>query len=47
MKQIPGNDLVAAEAARAEIRTKYETIQTEINNASTPEELKTILESLE
>jgi hypothetical protein len=47
MKQIPGNDLTAAEAARAEIRTKYETIQTEINDASTPEELKTILESLE
>lgn len=47
MKQIPGNDLVVAEAARAEIRTKYETVQTEINQASTTEELKSILQTLE
>ncbi len=42
MKQIPGEDATAAETARAEIRTRYATIQTDIDNASTVDELKTV-----
>jgi hypothetical protein len=34
MKQIPGADAVAAEAARAAIRTKYEQVQTAIDAAT-------------
>ena len=34
-KQIPGEDATAAETARAEIRTRYATLQTNIDNAST------------
>ena len=44
MKQIPGADAVAAEAARAAIRTKYEQVQTAIDAATTPDEIKTALE---
>ena len=44
MKQIPGNDAIEAEAARQAIRDKYAAMQTEINAASTPEEIKTALE---
>jgi hypothetical protein len=45
MKQIPGADAVAAEAARAAIRTKYEQVQTAIDAATTPDEIKTALEA--
>ena len=40
MKQIPGNDAATAEAARAAIRVKYTTMQTEIDAASTVDEIK-------
>ena len=42
-KQIPGADATAAEAARAAIRTKYATMQTEIDAATTTAEIKTAL----
>jgi|TARA_B100000085_G_C18541781_1_gene512238 hypothetical protein len=42
-KQIPGADADAAEAARADIRTKYATMQTEIDAATTTAEIKTAL----
>lgn len=47
MKQIPGADADAAEAARAAIRTKYETMQTAIDAAATTAEIKTALEAAE
>jgi hypothetical protein len=40
-KQIPGND--GAEAARQVIRDKYAAIQTSIDAAATPEEIKAAL----
>ena len=40
MKQIPGADATAAEAARAAIRTKYATMQTAIDAASTVDAIK-------
>jgi len=43
MKQIPGNDLVQAEAERQAIRDKYEELQTQMNEAQTVEELKELL----
>ena len=43
MKQIPGVDAQAAEAARQAIRDKYAVIQTNIDAATTPEEIKTAL----
>lgn len=43
-KQIPGEDATAAEAARAAIRTKYETMQTDIDAATDTATLKTILQ---
>ena len=46
MKQIPGADATAAEAARAAIRTKYEQVQTAIDAATTPDEIKTALEAM-
>lgn len=42
--QIPGADAVAAEAARAAIRAKYAVMQTAIDAASTPDEIKAALE---
>lgn len=42
-KQIPGSDTDAAEASRAAIRTKYETLQTAINNCTDIADLKTTL----
>jgi hypothetical protein len=42
-KQIPGADTDAAEASRAAIRTKYATMQTEIEAATTTAEIKTAL----
>lgn len=38
--QIPGADAAAAEAARADIRVKYAAMQTAIEAAQTPEEIK-------
>ena len=43
MKQIPGNDYIAAEQARANIRAADSIVQENINSASTPEEIKQIL----
>ena len=43
MKQIPGADATAAEAARATIRTKYATMQTAINAASTVDAIKSAM----
>ena len=45
-KQIPGADADAAEAARATIRTKYETVQTDIDAAADVDALKTVVESM-
>lgn len=42
-KQIPGADSVAAEASRSVIRTKYDTIQTDIDLANDEAGLKSIL----
>ena len=43
MKQIPGADAVAAEAARAAIRAKYSDMQNQIEVAVTPDEIKAAL----
>ncbi len=43
MKQIPGNNMVQAEAARQAIRDKYDELQTQMNEAQTVEELKSLL----
>ena len=43
MKQIPGADATAAEAARAIIRTKYTEMQTAINSATTVDQIKSAL----
>lgn len=43
MKQIPGADNTAAEAARAAIRAKYAAMQDQIEAAATPDEIKTVL----
>jgi len=40
MKQIPGNDATAAEAARQAIREKYADMQTAIDAATTADEIK-------
>ena len=45
-KQIPGADADAAETARATIRTKYETVQTDIDAAADVDALKTVVESM-
>lgn len=42
-KNIPGTDLVAAEAARAVIRQKYATIQTQIDAATDTNEIRMAL----
>lgn len=39
-KQIPGTDTAAIEAQRQSIRDKYAGIQTQIDAAETPEEIK-------
>lgn len=46
MKQIPGADAVAAEAARAAIRTKYAEMQDAINVAADIESLKEIIRGI-
>ena len=43
MKQIPGADTDAAETARAAIRTKYATMQDDIEAATSTAEIKTAL----
>lgn len=43
MKQIPGKDAQAAEAARQAIREKYAAVQAEIDAAITPDEIKLAL----
>lgn len=43
MKQIPGADNAAAEAARAAIRAKYAAMQDQIDAATTPDEIKAAL----
>jgi len=43
MKQIPGADATAAEAARAVIREKYSVMQTKIDSATTVDEIKSVL----
>ena len=45
MKQIPGADNEAAEASRAAIRTKYQTMQTAIDAATTTAAIKSALEA--
>ena len=45
MKQIPGNDHDAAEAARQAIRDKYAVIQNNIDAASDVNALKAIVET--
>ena len=46
MKQIPGADTDAAEVSRADIRTKYATVQTNIDAAADVAALKTVVESI-
>jgi hypothetical protein len=46
MKQIPGNDAVAAEAARQAIRDKYAEVQAAVDAAEDVTTLKTIIEGL-
>jgi hypothetical protein len=43
--QIPGQSAEDAEAARANIRDKYAAMQTEIDAASTPDEIRAALEA--
>jgi len=43
MKQIPGNDAVAAEAERQKIRDKYAALQTQMDAAQTADALKALL----
>lgn len=40
MKQIPGNDAAAAEAARQVVRDKYADMQASIDTATTVDEIK-------
>jgi hypothetical protein len=44
MKQIPGVDAAAAEEARQVIRTKYEKLETSINNAKTVDAIKKLID---
>lgn len=43
MKQIPGVDTQAIEAERQAIRDKYAVIQAQIDAATTPEEIKAVI----
>jgi hypothetical protein len=43
MKQIPGADSSAAEAARQAIRDKYAALQAQMDAAQTPEQLKALM----
>ena len=44
MKQLPNTDVAAVEAERQAIRDKYNVIQQQIDAATTPEEIKQVLE---
>ena len=46
MKQIPGADAAAAEAARQAIRDKYAVVQANIDAAASVDALKTAIEGL-
>mgnify|MGYP000485563405 CR=1 FL=1 len=46
MKQIPDADADAAEVSRAAVRTKYATVQTNIDAAADVAALKTVVESI-
>ena len=46
MKQIPGADATTAEVSRAGVRTKYATVQTNIDAAADVAALKTVVESI-
>lgn len=46
MKQIPGTDVQTVESQRQAIRDKYSIIQTNIDNSSTVDELKTIIDTI-
>jgi hypothetical protein len=43
MKQIPGANSTAAEAARQAIRDKYYALQAQMDAAQTPEQLKALM----
>lgn len=43
MKQIPGTDVAAVEAQRQVVRDKYAVVQSQIDAATTPEAIKTVL----
>lgn len=43
--QIPGTDLVEVEAKRQAIRDKYTAMQATIDNSTTAQELKTVVDS--
>jgi len=43
MKQIPGNDAIAAEASRQVVRDKYAEVQESIDLAETPDAIKAAL----
>lgn len=43
MKQIPGNNPTAVEAERQKIRDKYAALQTQMDAAQTPDELKALM----
>ncbi len=43
MKQIPGVDAAAAEAARQAIRDKYAALQAQMDATQTPEQLKALM----
>jgi predicted nucleic acid-binding Zn-ribbon protein len=45
--QIPGTDLSSVESQRQSIRDKYAAAQTQIDSATTPEELKALLSEFE
>ena len=47
MKQIPGVDATEAEAARQAIRDKYAALQTQMDAATSVDELKTLLPKVE
>ena len=46
MKQIPDADTDAAEVSRAAVRTKYATVQTNIDAAADVDALITVVESM-
>lgn len=45
-KQIPSVDVAAIEESRVAVRAKYDVIQTQIDAASSADELKSIIEKI-